>query len=67
MKKSNKQDNEAIRRVFEYEALPPITISSGSVVISMSSATKWWGCNCGYAMPEPLTSCVKCGAKRKDK
>lgn len=30
----------------------------------VQTAIAWWDCECGYAMPEPLQSCVKCGAPR---
>lgn len=29
------------------------------------SAQQWWPCPCGYAMPEPLQVCVKCGSPRR--
>lgn len=26
--------------------------------------TTWWNCECGYSMPNELSTCTKCGATR---
>lgn len=32
-----------------------------TVYVAAQPSKEWWACSCGYAMPEPLQSCVKCG------
>jgi hypothetical protein len=34
-------------------------------VMKVIRDVKWWGCQCGYSMPEPLQTCVKCGSPRQ--
>jgi hypothetical protein len=60
--KVEKKDGHFTDLIVEYLAVVMTQLEAAQQSVQRTGR---WACSCGYAMPEPLQSCVKCGAPRR--